>query len=554
MLRCLSRLSSLFSRSSILHQLDFRRAMAALPGASEKPRLVAVIGTTGVGKTDLGVELAKALQRRERAPFEGEVVNHDSMQCYRGLDVITNKATVEEMQGVPHHLMGFLEPGEEWSVNEFLRDALDRTRELRQRGAVPIAVGGTSYYLQHLVFPDRLAGPLPPSRPATPPAEFSASADTAERRSLADVAQFPPDLRTCIESLPAELLDLFLAFPALPAISTPDEFPPRFPLQLLPPRLRSPATLAPALYSLLQAVDPKSAERWHWRDIRKVQRSLAIVWEGRRWDEVVQEQRETPSEGPRFKTLIFWLYARKDSLHPRLNARVDKMIERGLLSEIDELWQIAHAPGAEPTNYSKGIYQAIGYKEFDPFLSLQHRDPSRTLDNDPELRRLFDQGVEEMKASTRQYAKRQVQWIKNKLLPVVRESGGEVTVVLLDATDLSRWSEDVRIPAMKLLNAFLDDKPLPDPATLSCTAAEQLAPPEPVSASARIKRPCLVCTRDPGQPFLVEERLWDEHVKTRTHRMALRRQNKAQWKGQRREQETREAAAVEAESAVSDAE
>lgn len=319
MLRCLSRLSSLFSRSSILHQLDFRRAMAALPGASEKPRLVAVIGTTGVGKTDLGVELAKALQRRERAPFEGEVVNHDSMQCYRGLDVITNKATVEEMQGVPHHLMGFLEPGEEWSVNEFLRDALDRvravppfssccrsdcrstqTRELRQRGAVPIAVGGTSYYLQHLVFPDRLAGPLPPSRPATPPAEFSASADTAERRSLADVAQFPPDLRTCIESLPAELLDLFLAFPALPAISTPDEFPPRFPLQLLPPRLRSPATLAPALYSLLQAVDPKSAERWHWRDIRKVQRSLAIVWEGRRWDEVVQEQRETPSEGPRF--------------------------------------------------------------------------------------------------------------------------------------------------------------------------------------------------------------------------------------------------------------
>lgn len=128
MLRRPSRLSSLFFRSSILHQLDFRRTMAALPKASEKPKLVAVIGTTGVGKTDLGVELAKALQTRERAPFEGEVVNHDSMQCYRGLDVITNKATTEEMQGVPHHLMGFLEPGEEWSVNEFLRDALDKVR------------------------------------------------------------------------------------------------------------------------------------------------------------------------------------------------------------------------------------------------------------------------------------------------------------------------------------------------------------------------------------------------------------------------------------------
>ncbi|GEM07058.1 tRNA dimethylallyltransferase [Rhodotorula toruloides] len=486
--------------------------MAALPKAGENPKLVAVIGTTGVGKTDLGVELAKALQRRERAPFEGEVVNHDSMQCYRGLDIITNKATVEEMQGVPHHLMGFLEPGEEWSVNEFLRDALDKTRELRQRGTLPIAVGGTSYYLQHLVFPDRLAGNLAAFRSTTPPVESRNSLESVEPRSLDDLAHFPRDLRTHIESLPAELLDLFLAFPALPAISTPDKFPPGFPIQLLPPRLRCPATLAPALYSLLQAVDPKSAERWHWRDIRKVQRALAIFWEGKRWDEVVQEQRETPSEGPRFETLIFWIYARKDSLHPRLNARVDRMIERGLLSEIDELWQIANAPGAEPTNYSKGIYQAIGYKEFDPFLSLKHRHPSRTLDNDPPLQRLFDQGVEQMKASTRQYAKRQVQWIKNKLLPVVREYEGKVTIVLLDAT------------------GFLDDKPLPDPRTLSSTAAEQLALPEQVSPSARIKRPCLVCTRGPGQPFLVEERLWDEHVKTRTHRMALRRQSKAEWK------------------------
>jgi tRNA dimethylallyltransferase len=293
--------------------------MTAVPRAEEKAKLVAVIGTTGVGKTDLGVELAKALRRRETAPFEGEVINHDSMQCYRGLDVITNKATDDEMQGVPHHLMGFLDPGEEWSINEFLRDALDKvrcwfpltqfnsadaqsskTRELRRRGALPIAVGGTSYYLQHLVFPDRLASTLPPSRPPTPPADLTTSApDVHEVRSLADIAHFPPDLRASIESLPTEPLHLFLAFPALPAISTPDDFPPGFPLQLLPPRLRSPATLAPALYSLLQAVDPQSAERWHWRDIRKVQRSLAIVWEGRRWTEIVQEQQEAPAEGPR---------------------------------------------------------------------------------------------------------------------------------------------------------------------------------------------------------------------------------------------------------------
>lgn len=128
-----------------------------------------------------------------------------------------------------------------------------------------------------------------------------------------------------------------------------------------------------------------------------------------------------------------------------------------MLDEIDELWQIANRPGAEPTNYSKGIYQSIGmhsfsrfsislcsdkvpplragYKEFEPYLFLKHRDPTRTLENDAELRRLFEQGLQEMKSSTRHYAKRQVKWIKTKLLPEVRASGnGEVEVFLLDAS------------------------------------------------------------------------------------------------------------------------
>lgn len=103
------------------------------PTPRRKRPLVAVIGTTGVGKTDLGVELALALSSRpssSRPPTRAEVLNHDSMQCYRGLDVITNKATRDEMRGVPHHLMGFLEPGREWGVNDFVRDALDKVRSL----------------------------------------------------------------------------------------------------------------------------------------------------------------------------------------------------------------------------------------------------------------------------------------------------------------------------------------------------------------------------------------------------------------------------------------
>ncbi|BGP38488.1 tRNA dimethylallyltransferase, mitochondrial [Rhodotorula kratochvilovae] len=516
------------------------------PSPRPKPPLIAVIGTTGVGKTDLGVELAKVLSARTSPPKHGEVLNHDSMQCYRGLDVITNKATNEEMQGVPHHLMGFLEPGGEWGVHDFLRDALEKARcsrpddgfreltrmnsqidDLQRREALPIAVGGTTYYLQNLVFPNQLVNDVS-SRPHSPEPSSSTSSLAPEPKTLADVAHFPPSLLSSISSLPSELLALFLALPALPAISSPSSLPPSFPLALLPPRLRSPDTLVPALYSLLQALDPASAARWHWRDVRKVRRALDIVLEGRRWEDVREEQQARPSEGPRFRTLIFWLYAENEALHPRLDGRVDKMIKRGLLDEIDELWKIANAPGAEPTDYSKGIYQAIGYKEFSPYLTLAHRTPSLTLDSSPELRTLFDEGIRTMKTSTRQYAKRQVKWIKGKLLPAVRaaqEEGGEVEVVLLDASDLSRWDENVRQPAVELLNTFLDNKPLPDPTSLSRTAAAHLAPPSAKSAS-HAKRSCPTCTRDPQRPFMVEERQWDAHLQTKAHRMAGRKRER----------------------------
>ncbi|GAA5868975.1 hypothetical protein JCM3774_002437 [Rhodotorula dairenensis] len=477
-------------------------AASPRPRLRPKPPLIAVIGTTGVGKTDLGVELALALKSKHLEPTsslrdddksprpaEAHVINHDSMQCYRGLDTITNKATEDEMRGVPHHLMGFLEPGEEWSVNDFLRDALAKIDELEQANILPICVGGTSYYLQHLIFPNQLVGDNPAqascSRPAsrTPAPAPSSSSEPPTHpdvRTLADTEHFPQPLRDAISSLSPELLSLFLAVPALPDISTPDSFPPSFPLHVLPPRLRSPTTLTPALYRLLSEVDPKSAERWHWRDIRKVHRALDIVWQGKRWEDVVLEQNAQPSEGPRFRTLIFWLFAENESLHPRLDRRVDKMIERGLLDEIDELWQIANRPGAEPTNYSKGIYQSIGYKEFEPYLSRKHRDPTRTVESDPELRRLFEQGLQEMKSSTRQYAKRQVKWIKTKLLPAVRATGdGEVEVFLLDASDLGRWQDNVGKPAVDILTSFLNEtQPLPSPESLSETAAKHLAAPQ----------------------------------------------------------------------------
>ena len=170
---------------------------------------------------------------------------------------------------------------------------------------MPICIGGTSYYLQHLIFPNQLVGDMPTQQPATDsarsvsPTAPSPPPTPPAVRTVADLEHFPPSLKDTITSLPPELLSLFLAIPALPDISTPDSFPPSFPVHVLPPRLRSPTTLTPALYRLLSEVDPKSAERWHWRDIRKVHRALDIVWQGKRWEDVVQEQTAQPAEGPR---------------------------------------------------------------------------------------------------------------------------------------------------------------------------------------------------------------------------------------------------------------
>lgn len=187
-------------------------------------------------------------------------------------------------------------------IPRHLLTALVQIDELKSREVLPIAVGGTSYYLQNLVFPNQLVNDPTPAV-CSPSTTLSSSPKT-----LADIASFPPSLRQSIESLPAELLTLFLTLPCLPQTSTPDDFPSPFPLALLPPRLRSPQTLTPAFFALLQHVDPKSAERWHWRDVRKVRRALDIVWSGRRWEDVVNEQQERPSEGTRcvlLSSLVF---------------------------------------------------------------------------------------------------------------------------------------------------------------------------------------------------------------------------------------------------------
>ncbi len=107
------------------------------------PTLVAVVGPTGVGKSALAVRVARQI--------DGEIVNADSMQLYRGMDIGTAKPTETERGGVPHHLFDVWDVTDQASVAEYQRLALAAVREIRGRGRIPILVGGSGLYVRAVV-------------------------------------------------------------------------------------------------------------------------------------------------------------------------------------------------------------------------------------------------------------------------------------------------------------------------------------------------------------------------------------------------------------------
>lgn len=104
--------------------------------------LIAVVGPTASGKSDLGISIAET--------FGGEIVNYDSVQVFRYLDIGTAKPTPEERQRVPHHMIDIREPTEMFSAGDYQREARQVLEDIRRRGRIPVLVGGTGLYLRAL--------------------------------------------------------------------------------------------------------------------------------------------------------------------------------------------------------------------------------------------------------------------------------------------------------------------------------------------------------------------------------------------------------------------
>lgn len=130
-----------------------------------KPKLIVIAGPTASGKTACAVELCRRIG--------GEVVSADSMQIYRGMDVLTAMPTADEMCGVPHHMLNFADPAEKYSAARYRDQAKAVIAEIHARGKLPVLCGGTGLYINAV----------------TRPMDFSEKCDEALRKQLLAMAE-----------------------------------------------------------------------------------------------------------------------------------------------------------------------------------------------------------------------------------------------------------------------------------------------------------------------------------------------------------------------------
>ncbi|KAI3506740.1 hypothetical protein L1887_21303 [Cichorium endivia] len=109
----------------------------------QKEKVVVVMGATGTGKSRLSIDLA--------ARYPAEIINSDKMQVYEGLDIVTNKITDEECDGIPHHLLGIVDPEADFTAGNFVSTASITMKSIVGRGKLPIIAGGSNSFIEALI-------------------------------------------------------------------------------------------------------------------------------------------------------------------------------------------------------------------------------------------------------------------------------------------------------------------------------------------------------------------------------------------------------------------
>lgn len=271
--------------------------------------LVIITGPTGIGKTELSLELAKK--------YKGEIISSDSMQIYKKLNIGTAKIDLNKTC-IPHHMIDIIEPSDNFTVADFKNSAKKIITDINNRDGLPFLVGGTGLYINSLVYN----------------LDFTETEPDYEYRD---------ELREILEEEGSEFL-----------------------------------------YEKLQDQDRDMAEKIHKNNGQRIIRALEILKSGNKKGDNFREENKD------YNLIYIGLNMDRAKLYEKINQRVDKMIDLGLVDEVKNLLD-------EGLDKNSQSLKAIGYKEVISYL-------------DGEID--FYEMVDLIKKNSRHYAKRQLTWFR----------------------------------------------------------------------------------------------------------------------------------------------
>jgi len=273
--------------------------------------VIAIVGPTAVGKSELALHLAQY--------FPVEIISADSRQVYRYMDIGTNKPTPAERASISHHVIDVVEPDEDFSLAMYHQLASEALKAIEQKGKLPLLVGGSGLYVWSLVEGWK-------------------------------IPQVPPDqkLRRRLEAR-AEQED------------------------------------SQSLYKELQDIDPVAAAKINPSNVRRIIRALEIYHTTGQPPSQLQRK-----EAPGFPILLIGLTRERSELYSRIDRRVDKMIQMGLVEEVEQLLKKGYSP-------SLPSMSGIGYKQIGQFLQGEMTLP---------------QAIDKIKYETHRLARHQYAWFR----------------------------------------------------------------------------------------------------------------------------------------------
>ncbi len=280
---------------------------------SARTRIVIISGPTAVGKTSLSIRLARE--------FHAEIINADSRQIYRKLNIGTAKPTPAEQAAVPHHLIDVVNPDERFSAARFAELAQEKILQIEKKGKRVFVVGGTGLYIKAL-----LHGLFP-----APPGDEKLKEELLRQASLRG-----------------------LSF----------------------------------LYEKLKEVDPVSAKRIHPNDKQRIVRALEVYHlTGKPISELQRSHRFKPT---RYNALKIALHLPREQLYEKIDKRVLRMVQQGLVEEVRALLDEGYSP-------TLNSMTSIGYQYIAEFIAGKIT---------------LERAIELLQRDTRRYAKRQLTWFR----------------------------------------------------------------------------------------------------------------------------------------------